>query len=198
VYLEGLQNWPISKRQLVAGLRRFAATNNFLASDRLHAIRRSFPLVDRRLVEFMFAIPDSVIWKPDQDRALMRGALEGILPERVRQRRTKGYGQPAHLRIVRRLLATLPPTRDWLVVQAGYVDYERFTAMLPRLDNGTFSDADYVMRLVNFESWLQQRALGRSPSTSLRKEVNHDDVQQPGFSSAWPRDLARAGRPNDP
>jgi asparagine synthase (glutamine-hydrolysing) len=198
VYLEGLQNWPISKRQLVAGLRRFAATNNFLASDRLHAIRRSFPLVDRRLVEFMFAIPDSVIWKPDRDRALMRGALEGILPERVRQRRTKGYGQPAHLRIVRRLLATLPPARDWLVVQAGYVDYERFTAMLPRLDNGTFSDADYVMRLVNFESWLQQRALGRSPSTSLRKEVNHDDVQQPGFSSAWPRDLARAGRPNDP
>jgi asparagine synthase (glutamine-hydrolysing) len=178
--LEGLDAWPVNKRPLVAGVRRFAACNNFLADESTHAMRLSFPLIDRRLVEFMFAIPDSVIWKPEQDRCLMRAALEGVLPARIRLRRTKGYGQPAHLRILRRIIATLPPTRDWQVVQAGYIDFDRFTALLPRLWDGRFTGVDHVLRVVSFELWLRQRQLQKSET----KGGEHDDVQQPGFSPA--------------
>lgn len=49
-----------------------------------------FPLLDRRIVEFMLSLPGRQIRQDGQPRFLFRQAMAGILPETIRQRFDKG------------------------------------------------------------------------------------------------------------
>ncbi len=48
------------------------------------------PFYDRRLSEFVFAIPEEQRARLDLTKFILREAMKGLLPERIRQRRTKG------------------------------------------------------------------------------------------------------------
>jgi asparagine synthase (glutamine-hydrolysing) len=48
------------------------------------------PFCDRRLSEFIFAIPEEQRARLDLTKFILREAMKGLLPERIRQRRTKG------------------------------------------------------------------------------------------------------------
>jgi asparagine synthase (glutamine-hydrolysing) len=48
-----------------------------------------YPFLDRRLVEFLAAIPDEQLQRPGQRRSLMRRALAGIVPVEVLSRKNK-------------------------------------------------------------------------------------------------------------
>ncbi|MBI2160002.1 MAG: asparagine synthase (glutamine-hydrolyzing) [Candidatus Rokubacteria bacterium] len=54
-----------------------------------------YPFFDRRLVEFLMAIPDEQRWWMDRPKAILRRALAGILPEAVGNRRGKAEFTPA-------------------------------------------------------------------------------------------------------
>src|SRR5208282_5872370 len=47
------------------------------------------PLLDRRILEFAFAIPDSQRFRPGVSKFVLRQSMRGILPERVRLRSDK-------------------------------------------------------------------------------------------------------------
>jgi asparagine synthase (glutamine-hydrolysing) len=47
------------------------------------------PFYDRRVLEFVFAIPEQQRARLDLTKVVLRNAMTGLLPERVRQRRTK-------------------------------------------------------------------------------------------------------------
>jgi asparagine synthase (glutamine-hydrolysing) len=57
-------------------------------SSRLGLEERS-PLADRRVIEFALALPETQRWRHDQPKFILRQAMRGLLPESVRQRRTK-------------------------------------------------------------------------------------------------------------
>jgi asparagine synthase (glutamine-hydrolysing) len=57
-------------------------------SARLSMEERS-PLNDRRIIEFACAVPDEQHWRREQSKCLLREAMKGLLPESVRNRRTK-------------------------------------------------------------------------------------------------------------
>jgi asparagine synthase (glutamine-hydrolysing) len=48
-----------------------------------------YPYLDRRVVEFLFAIPEEQRWWMDRPKAIVRRALRDVLPDEVRERRTK-------------------------------------------------------------------------------------------------------------
>jgi asparagine synthase (glutamine-hydrolysing) len=48
------------------------------------------PFYDRRVIEFAFAIPEEQRARLDLTKFVLRQAMKGLLPERVRERRTKG------------------------------------------------------------------------------------------------------------
>jgi asparagine synthetase B (glutamine-hydrolysing) len=48
-----------------------------------------YPFLDRRLLEFAFAIPDSQRFKPGVSKFVLRQSVRGILPERLRLRSDK-------------------------------------------------------------------------------------------------------------
>jgi asparagine synthase (glutamine-hydrolysing) len=47
------------------------------------------PLHDRRIIEFALALPEEQRWRRDQPRFVLRQAMQGLLPETIRQRLTK-------------------------------------------------------------------------------------------------------------
>ena len=48
-----------------------------------------YPFLDRRILEFAFAIPDSQRFRPGVSKFVLRRSMRGILPERVRLRSRK-------------------------------------------------------------------------------------------------------------
>jgi hypothetical protein len=59
-----------------------------------HGIERRSPLLDRRIVEFGLALPEEQRWRGAETKVVLRNAVKGLLPEPVRQRRTKAnFGQ---------------------------------------------------------------------------------------------------------
>ena len=47
------------------------------------------PFLDRRVIEWVLALPEEQRWRQDQTKFVLRQAMQGLLPETVRQRRTK-------------------------------------------------------------------------------------------------------------
>ena len=59
-----------------------------------HGIERRSPFLDRRIVEFGLALPEEQRWRGTDTKVVLRNAVQGLLPEAVRQRRTKAnFGQ---------------------------------------------------------------------------------------------------------
>ncbi|MDD5559561.1 asparagine synthase (glutamine-hydrolyzing) [Candidatus Methylomirabilis sp.] len=48
------------------------------------------PFLDRRMIEYALALPEEQRWRRDHTKFVLRQAMQGLLPETVRQRRTKG------------------------------------------------------------------------------------------------------------
>lgn len=54
------------------------------------------PLLDRRLIEFSFALDEAVRYHGGELKGLFRHAYRGILPDRILDRRKKGFGIPRY------------------------------------------------------------------------------------------------------
>jgi asparagine synthase (glutamine-hydrolysing) len=52
------------------------------------------PLLDTPLVEFMCALPDAARVRPDAPKALLRAALEGLLPTEIFQQKKRTFTLP--------------------------------------------------------------------------------------------------------
>ena len=60
----------------------------------LSRVRMSEPLLDKRVLEFCLAVPSEMFIQNGYNRYLIRGALEGVLPERIRWRTDKAPLSP--------------------------------------------------------------------------------------------------------
>lgn len=70
------------------------------------------PMLDQRVIDFMFAVPAVELQSDGVSRSLFRRAMTGILPERIRQREDKGAAfDPA-------LMSRLAAARDTLTAWA--------------------------------------------------------------------------------
>jgi asparagine synthase (glutamine-hydrolysing) len=52
-------------------------------------LEQRHPLHDRRIIEFALALPEEQRWRRDQTKFVLRQAMQGLLPEAIRQRVTK-------------------------------------------------------------------------------------------------------------
>ena len=94
------------------------------AAGLMHGVDVRYPFRDRDLVAFLMAIPGDVVNWQGVPKGLLRHALGGLLPEAIRNRRSKAdftaaYNQGArdeHANVARLL------SRDCASVRAGFVD----------------------------------------------------------------------------
>src|SRR5262249_23598812 len=57
----------------------------------LFGVEQRDPLSDRRIVEFVFAVPEDQRWRNGLQKFILRQALRGLLPETVRCRPNKAH-----------------------------------------------------------------------------------------------------------
>lgn len=150
---------PASRRSFLADVLDSTELRWLQSPPELSPVTYSHPYADRRLIEFMLAIPANVAVQPGQPRALMRAALEGVLPPRVRARFSKGFADPLHLRAIRqRLPADLSELGSWRVVERSYVDPKRLHAALCEVKNGASRRLKNLLLIMALERWLRVRA----------------------------------------
>jgi asparagine synthase (glutamine-hydrolysing) len=123
------------------------------------------PLLYRPLVELVLAMPWEQKLSAASERIVLRSAMEGWLPDKVRLRRDKGDFTPIVLKTVRdnapRLLELC---RGEQLAQLGLVDARSFQAAAERMVLGGVVGADLrlLYGALTLEAWLQART--RSPA----------------------------------
>jgi asparagine synthase (glutamine-hydrolysing) len=127
----------------------------------MHGLDMAFPFLDRDLLAFMMATPGEIQNQDGVPRALLRAAMRGILPDRVRLRQSKaeftavingGVARDADA-----ISKALSP--DSLSVRLGYLDHARLERELARLSARLAGPhcvrAWDLANLVGLETWLQ-------------------------------------------
>ncbi len=137
------------------------------------------PFADRRLHEFVLAVPPEQLYRPHPTAAnfyagakrLLRESMRGILPESIRTRTAPTDFASVFEQDVQRRWSSYErvfgPVAQPEIASRGYVDHHRFWGKLVELhDGGAGADLIYVMRFVGLESWLRTFRLPRSVQVS--------------------------------
>jgi asparagine synthase (glutamine-hydrolysing) len=124
---------------------------------------KTYPFLDRSLLEFMYAIPREQLVRPGRRRSLMRRALKDVVPADILERSRKAYvsrspiGALQMARVqIKELLA------DSSAVEHEYVDVVHLARAMDSILNGEETkEWSLLMKTVIFELWLrgQQRYL---------------------------------------
>lgn len=82
-----------SRRQVHLNMLRFyhlqKRCEDWMTDGYRRGVEYRYPLLDRRIIEYMLTVPTVVLYRPNGPRALVRDLSEGLLPESVRENYSK-------------------------------------------------------------------------------------------------------------
>jgi asparagine synthase (glutamine-hydrolysing) len=120
-------------------------------------VDRTYPFLHRPLIEFLQAIPPSQILRPGERRSLMRRSIRHLLPDRIRNRKTKRNWDGVYCRAL---------IRDWerirrffekqmFIADRGYVVKSRFLASIQSARHGAERVTYPLWKAIYLELWLR-------------------------------------------
>ena len=121
----------------------------------------SFPMMDRDLLSFLMAIPGEMQNHGGVPRAILREAMRGVLPERIRVRSSKGDFSGVVNRGVAQDASAIcrALSEESCGVRLGYIDGSRLRPSLVTLSTGLMRpdclDAWDLADLFGLEMWLR-------------------------------------------
>lgn len=160
-----------SKCKLTSSLLAYSLTGRLNIPVLPPDVTYAYPFVHRPLVEYIVAIPGEELSAPGQTRSLMRRAFEGLVPERILRRTSKGHYAPAGMRAARPLAASMLPVEQLEVVRRDWIDPRRLEAAIHILVHGGGRTGAEVRRVLRLEQWLTSRNRRGPAATPKRKEV---------------------------
>jgi asparagine synthase (glutamine-hydrolysing) len=121
-----------------------------------------YPFLHRPLVELALAMPWSLKAVPGEPKAVLRRAMKGILPERVRCRTQNASTGHAAYNGLRKEWPVLERVVDSSVlVELGAVDRERLRTALHMARQGHAPDLGGLLSTLTLDAWLQHALHGR-------------------------------------
>jgi asparagine synthase (glutamine-hydrolysing) len=115
-----------------------------------------YPLLDRDLLEFLFAIPREQLLRPRQRRSLMRRALVGLVPDEILGRRRKAFVSRGRMAAIAREWPRLSRvTENMVSASLGIVDSHLFAHALSQAGEGEGTKTAYLIRTLAVEFWLR-------------------------------------------
>ena len=126
------------------------------------------PFAHRPLVEFLMTVPANVLCGPGEPRRLMRRALSGAWPPKLRKRRSKGYFDAPWLEALRPLARGLLKTRQLQLVERGFVDRASVLSRLERLAAGLECNEPQLRQIILLELWLRNRGKNQPSGAVFR------------------------------
>jgi asparagine synthase (glutamine-hydrolysing) len=131
--------------------------NNKVAA--MHGMDAAFPFLDRDLIAFLMAIPGELHTWQGVPKGLMREGLRGILPETIRQRRSKAdFSLDVNTETARDYDKLVRCLRDGNAVGRGYLRPDRFidaSRLQPESDAESCTLSWALTELLALELWLE-------------------------------------------
>ncbi len=151
--------WP--RRHQAASIRYWLGKHAVERGQSVNLVRPSFPLIDKRILEFCLALPCSMDVGKGYQRFPVRAALDGILPPRIQWRTGKMHYSPDYYV---RYNAQLGMAQDFVAAIGArdpvrtIVDVERLGKMLAPVDPavGLASARDEVPMTLYLIGFLRQ------------------------------------------
>ena len=147
------------KQRLAQDLTTYSLPSLLRYEDRnsmAHSIESRPPFLDQELVEMVLGLPADAIIHRGWNRAILRDALRGVLPEVVRTRRKKiGFTTPEirWLRAERALIQGV--FRSPAFCARPYWDGPAVAAAFRACCDGESEESPVFWRLLNAEAWLR-------------------------------------------
>lgn len=156
--------WLLPKKRALPGasahIKLLAAAQSFADRyDPEEDIPTIAPLLSQPLVEICLAVPSWLWFDQGRNRALVRSAFAGRLPDTILRRRSKGTPESFVGEIFE---AHHPTIRDMLLdgrlIREGLIDRKAVEAALRGGPRMVPPDVLSLLRLIDVEGWLQARA----------------------------------------
>jgi len=123
------------------------------------AYRKSYPYLDRDLLEFLFSVPPDQLLRPGQRRSLMRRALAGIVPKELLHRKRKAFVIREPLAAIASQAADLTEiTKEMITGSLAIVDTRVLAATLDEVRSGGAVPVPSLLRTFGIERWLRNAA----------------------------------------
>jgi asparagine synthase (glutamine-hydrolysing) len=117
---------------------------------------KSFPYLDRDLLEFLYSVPRDQLVRPGQRRSLMRRSLVGIVPLEILNRPRKAFIARAPTAAISAQWAdAIELTQQMVSGSLGIVIPEQFVAALEKARVGREIPMIPLLRTIALELWLR-------------------------------------------
>jgi asparagine synthase (glutamine-hydrolysing) len=151
------------------------STNTFCCAG----ISVSHPFVHQRLIEFMLSLPPNQITRPGLNRYVMRRALHGILPERIRIRLSKAGPDEALCRALGEERDVIGKASDFLVCQRGYVSAQALSETIGQALLGRTENTGALLQVFSCERWLRSLSLIQECRRRVKRNCeDHNRLEQ--------------------
>lgn len=126
---------------------------------------RTYPYLDRALVDFMLSVPQSQKMRPGEDRSLQRRSMRSVLPTAIFERRTKEGPDEAVIMAIRRHFKEFRRiANEGHVVQMGFADKDLFHKELQNAKHGAgIPNLPALINLLSLEYWIDAMRRARWP-----------------------------------
>jgi len=118
------------------------------------------PFFDRRLVEFLFALPEEQRWENEWTKTVLRRAMDGVLPDSVRIRKDKAeFSSTIDLEFKNRQLHKMEKIFQSSVLAAhGIIHSDRLQQLFNNYQKGIAEDEarDCLERILWLEIWYRR------------------------------------------
>jgi asparagine synthase (glutamine-hydrolysing) len=160
------------QRTLFLEGRYFLADHNLLYTDKMgmaEGVEIRVPLIDREVVEFAIALPDSYKQHGREGKYVLKEAIRGLVPDSVLTRSKTGFGVPLRRWMSRELLPVIDEvlSRERLT-RRGIFDADAVRRLVESDRQGKGDHAYLVYALLSLEVWLSQLPEVSAVSRSTR------------------------------
>lgn len=150
----------------------------------LFGVEERHPFHDRRLIEFLFAVPEKVRCCDRRRKAVLRDAMRGRIPEAIRERRDKADFSIVFVKVLEQLTAHGWPD-SMALEQAGWVNSGAFRQLFVE----TLKDYEEmnlwpIWTTFSLELWyrlvvLREEASGQDPHRLPEVQKDNNQPQAP-------------------
>ena len=118
------------------------------------------PLLDHRVVELAFALPERMLVRDGQGKWILRRVLDRYVPRELIERPKAGFAVPLAA-VAARAAAGLGvgPARPGAAAAQGLLDADKVNRLWLQHQSGTFDRSDYLWNVLMFQAWLESTEL---------------------------------------
>ena len=148
------------RRTLFLEGRYFLADHNLLYTDKMGmaaGVEVRVPLIDREIVDFAVALPDSYKQRGAEGKYILRQAIKGLVPDSVLTRSKTGFGVPLRRWLSNDLVTLVDQVLSHeRLVRRGLFDPAQVRQLIESDRAGSGANAYLVYALLSLEVWLSQ------------------------------------------